>query len=80
MVKYRIVEAKFPELSRTDGSVHFVPEIIYRYEYHVEYLEEVFFGLIKRWNKAGKFNSLDRAKRQIEFYNERETCKVVKEY
>lgn len=80
MAKYRIVEVKFPELTHSDGTVNFVPEIYYRYEYHIEWCEEVFFGLIKRWHKSNKFSSLARAERQIEFYHERETCKVVKKY
>lgn len=80
MTKYRIVEVKFPELTTTDGTVNYVPIIYYRYEYHVEYLEEVLFGLIKRWNKLARFNTLERAEKQIEFYHERESCKVVKQY
>lgn len=81
MTKYRIVEVKFPELSRFDGTVDFVPEIEYRYEYHIQQQEEVFFGLIKRWHTLWPaFNSLKRAERQIEYYLERESRKIVKEY
>jgi|688.fasta_scaffold2451419_1 hypothetical protein len=81
MEKYRIVEVKFPELTTNDlWIIDFIPEIYYRYEYHVECCEEEFFGLIKRWHKIKYCSSLKQAERQIEFQRERETCKVIKEY
>lgn len=81
MTKYRIVEVKKSELSMTDGTVDFVPEIQYWYEYHIQQQEEVFFGLIKRWHTLWPaFNSLKRAERQIEFYLERESREIVKQY
>lgn len=81
MEKYRIVEVRFPELSRTDGTVDFIPKIEYRCEYHIQKQEEVFFGLIKRWHRIWPaFNSLKRAERQIEYYLEQERCKIVKQY
>jgi hypothetical protein len=81
MEKYRIVEAKFPELTTNDSwTIDFIPEIYYRYEYHVECCEEEFFGLIKRWHKFKYCSSVEQAERIIEFQRERETCKVIKEY
>ncbi len=81
MAKYRIVEVKFPELETNhEWEIDFIPDIYYRYEYHVEYCEEVFFGLIKRWHKFKYCYSIEQAERLIEFQSEKETCKVIKEY
>ena len=80
MEKYRIVQVKFPELTKTDGTVNFVPEIQHWSEYHVEYQKRIFFGLYNTWIKLGIFNSLERAERQVQFYLEQKTRKVVKEY
>ena len=81
MAKYRIVEVKFPELETNHKwEIDFIPEIYYRYEYHVERCEEEFFGLIKRWHKLKYCYSIEQAERIIEFQSEKETCKVIKEY
>ena len=63
MTKYRIVEAKIPKL---------FPDAT-----NVEYLETLFFGLIKRWNKCGSYYKLEQAKAQIEFLNTKETWTVI---
>jgi hypothetical protein len=81
MEKYRIVEVKFPELTTNyKCEIDFIPEIYYRYEYHVERCEEKFFGLIKSWHKFKNCYSIEQAERLIEFQSEKETCKVIKEY
>jgi len=81
MAKYRIVEVKFPELETNHKwEIDFIPEIYYRYEYHVERCEEVFFGLIKRWHKFKYCYSIELAERLIEFQSEKETYKVIKEF
>ena len=77
MEKYRIVEAKIPRLSHPDGAVDFVPNIEYEYRYDIEYEDSLLFGLIKRWEKCGSFNTLKRAQQQIKFWKERETWKVI---
>ena len=71
MEKYRIVEAKIPELLDDDITIK------YLYRYDVEYLETLFFGLIKRWNKCGSYYKLEQAKAKIEFYKKKETWKVI---
>lgn len=74
MRKYRIIEAKIPYQTLGDET-----NIKYEYRYHIEYLEVLLFGLIKRWEKCGTpFNSLAKAKGRIKFYNEQETWKVIK--
>lgn len=73
MVKYRIVEAKIPYQTLGDET-----NIKYEYRYHIEYLEVLLFGLIKRWEKCGtSFNSIEKAKGKIRYYNEIETWKVI---
>lgn len=72
MTKYRIVEAKIPELLN-DGVT-----IKYRHSYDIEYQESLLFGLIKRWNKCGiGFTTLELAKARIKFWKTRETWKVI---
>lgn len=71
MTKYRIVEAKIPKLFPDATNVE------YLYRYDVEYLETLFFGLIKRWNKCGSYYKLEQAKAQIEFLNTKETWTVI---
>lgn len=72
MTKYRIVEAKIPELLN-DGVT-----IKYKYRYDIEYQESLLFGLIKRWTKcAYGFATLELAKARIKFWKEEETWKVI---
>jgi hypothetical protein len=85
MEKYRIVEVKIPVLSEQhSGAVDWVPDIEYRYEYHIEiYYNNRLFGWGDEWipgNYPKIFSSLERAERQIEFMNESISSKVVKEY
>ena len=71
MTKYRIVEAKIPKLFPDAMNVE------YLYRYDVEYLETLFFGLIKRWNKCSSYYKLEQAKARIEFLKAEETWKVI---
>lgn len=71
MERFRIVEAKIPYKS-LNGL-----EIKFEYTYDLEYLEFYFWGLIKRWEKYGRYTSLERAKKAIEFHYTKETWKVI---
>ena len=80
MKKYRIIEVKIPELESTNGCYDFVPEILYRREFHIHICESTFWGLIKNWHLYRITNSLKAAERHIEFLQEKETKKIIKEY
>lgn len=72
MEKYRIVEAKIPELL-SDGVT-----IKYVHRYDIEYQGSLLFGLIKRWTKCGpSFGKLEHAEGRIKFWKERESWKVI---
>lgn len=70
MTKYRIVEAKIPIQLRNN-------EMKYEYRYDIEYLDSLLFGLIKRWEKNGSFDTLEKAKKEIEFRKRKETWKII---
>lgn len=80
MERYRIIETKVPVLSQNDqGIVNFIPEIEYESTYHVEYLviDKFLWMTFKAWvvvqfeyghfSSRSKFNSIEQAKKYIEF-------------
>jgi hypothetical protein len=81
---YRIIEVKIPELDEQHpGEIDWVPDINYRYEYHIERLNVRILGWFDDWVPAplpNKFSRLKRAEQQIEFMRAHKSSKVVKEY
>lgn len=70
MTKYRIVEAKIPKQMENY-------DIQYEYRYDIERQVSIFLGLGKSWVKAGSFDTLKKAKKEIEFWKEEETWTVI---
>ena len=89
MERYRIIETKVPVLSQnTWGIANFVPEIEYESTYHIEYLviDKFLWMTFKAWVEVqfehgysfrSKFNSIEQAKKYIEFREKRIERKVV---
>lgn len=88
MEKYRIIETKVPVLSEnTQGVVNFIPEIEYNSTYHVEELViDKFLWMtfsdwieVRFWGDYGRdrFNSIEEAKRWIEFREKEIKTKIV---
>jgi hypothetical protein len=90
MKNYRIIEIKIPKLTKNeDAIVGFIPEIIYKVTYRIEYNKKMFFGLFDNWIDLRfwdgyayriEFSSLMEAEKWIEFREEIQKSTIVKTY
>ena len=79
MTKYRIVHVKIPELTLSNGTWDFIPEIEYRNEYHIE-MQFSYLFFLKRWKNIGRVTNYKRAEIQIKFLKQKEIRTILKEF
>jgi hypothetical protein len=78
--KWRIIKAKTPYLSTSNGCVDFVPKIEYREQFEVQFCSSFLFGIINDWTTTSVHSYLEQAERRIEFLKCCETSEIIKEY